>query len=77
MAKKVLKRASAPMKYNNAIRVDDEPIKNSEALITSGAVAEAIDGSGVGWGQWIGTLDQYNAIQNKSSRTIYYIVSPT
>lgn len=41
MAKKIVKRAAAPMRYNDAIRVDEEPIKNSEALITSGAVAEA------------------------------------
>ena len=30
------------MPYNDAIRVDETPIDNSEALITSGGVAEAI-----------------------------------
>lgn len=44
MASKVTpKRAGAPMSYNNAIRVDTEPIKNSDALITSGGVYFALE----------------------------------
>lgn len=40
---KINKQASAPMPYNDQIRVDrDKPVANSEALITSGAVAKAL-----------------------------------
>ena len=40
---KITKKASAPMSYNDSIRVDFEAIKDSEALITSGGVYQAID----------------------------------
>ena len=42
MANKVIpKKASAPMDYNKAIRVDNLPVNGSEALITSGGVQQA------------------------------------
>lgn len=41
MGKAIPKKAGAPMLYNNAIRVDEGPVKNSEALITSGGVQQA------------------------------------
>lgn len=43
MGKVIPKKAGAPMAYNDAIRVDDEPISNSDALITSGGVYLAIE----------------------------------
>ena len=42
MANITPKRAGSPMPYNSSIRVDDEPIQNSEALPTSGGVYKAI-----------------------------------
>lgn len=80
MAKVIPKRAGAPMNYNNAIRVDEEPILNSDALITSGGVYRALQGGSGGpivgnYKIWIGSLPAYNALEIKDPLTIYMITT--